>query len=105
MDYKRFESIVNLMVSHNKRTDDLNKLGIDSYAVFPDMDLILDCLWAEILTRDGKEWFDWFMYDKGYYCGTLREDLKAWDGKKEICKDLKGLHKYLTANGYFRANG
>lgn len=92
---------MNLIVAHNKRVEDLNALGIDTYDVFPDLDFIHDFLWAEILTRDGKEWFDWFMYDKGYGYGKLREDLKAWDGKKEICKDLKGLHKYLTSNKYF----
>jgi len=31
--------------------------------------------------------------------------MKAHDGGKEICKDLKGLHDYLTTQKYFKING
>jgi hypothetical protein len=31
--------------------------------------------------------------------------MKEWDNEKEICKNLKELHAYLTTNNYFRQNG
>jgi hypothetical protein len=30
--------------------------------------------------------------------------MKAHDGGKEICKDLKGLYDYLTTQKYFKIN-
>jgi hypothetical protein len=60
-------------------------------------------LWGYILTAEGKDWLDWFLYEKGYISdGVGREDLNAWDENKNlICEDLKGLYDYLTAKKYF----
>jgi hypothetical protein len=105
MNFKKFKTITDLTVIHTSRTNALYKLGIDSYRVFPELDLIFDLLWGEILTKEGKEWFEWFMYDKNYVSGKLRKDLTASDESgKAICKNLRELHKYLTENGYFRSN-
>ena len=61
-------------------------------------------LWANILTDQGHEWLSWYLYDKDGVSGNPRDDLKAHDGKKEICKNIKDLHSYLKKNRYFNTD-
>jgi hypothetical protein len=64
--------------------------------------MAVSLLWEQVLTKEGIDWLDWFLYEKDYISGNLRKDLKAWDSdKKEICKDLKSLYKYLIKEKYF----
>jgi predicted protein tyrosine phosphatase len=64
--------------------------------------MAVSLLWKQVLTKEGIDWLDWFLYEKDYINGNLRKDLKAWDSdKKEICKDLKSLYKYLIKEKYF----
>jgi predicted protein tyrosine phosphatase len=64
--------------------------------------MAVSLLWKQVLTKEGIDWLDWFLYEKDYISGNLRKDLKAWDSdKKEICKDLKSLYKYLIKEKYF----
>jgi predicted protein tyrosine phosphatase len=64
--------------------------------------MAVSLLWKQVLTKEGIDWLDWFLYEKDYISGNLRKDLKAWGSdKKEICKDLKSLYKYLIKEKYF----
>ncbi len=103
MEYKRFEAIINLMVVHQKKMDDLYELNIDIFDFNNTQEVIIDSLWSEILTEDGKDWLDWFLYEKRYIQdGKGRKDLKAWKHEKEVCKNLKGLYNFLKTENYFK---
>jgi alpha-amylase/alpha-mannosidase (GH57 family) len=102
MVYKDFKGLTDLMVKHHKKVDAAYKLNIDLIDFCDDQNRLVNALWNQILTEEGLDWFNWFMYEKDYISGKLREDLKAMDKGIEICKDLKGLHEYLVIQMYFK---
>jgi len=103
MEYEKFEKILDLQKAHSKRISDLYDLKVDLIETFDETETAISLLWEEVLTVEGADWLSWFLYEKGYVSGELREDLKAWDAdKKEICNDLKGLYDYLKESNYFR---
>jgi hypothetical protein len=80
------------------------KLNIDLTEFMDDDAWVIQHLWSVILTKEGMDWFSWFMYEKAYLY-DLREDMKAHDEhKNEICKDLDGLYDYLVTNNYFNTS-
>lgn len=102
MTFKDFKAIIDLMVQHDKVVSQAYELNIDLMDFCNNQSVAISALWAQILTVEGKDWLDWFLYEKDYVSGNLRKDLKAYDGKKEICKDLKGLYDYLIKQNYFK---
>jgi len=103
MEYSKFKSIIELMITHNKKSHiAYNVLAINLYDTFEEQSKAIDLLWHAILTIEGEEWLSWYLYEKDGVSGNPRKDFKAWDGKKEICKDIKGLYDYLTKQKYFR---
>ena len=102
MEYEQFEKIINLQSEHSKRLSELYKLRVDVLELCDELQTAISLLWDEILTVEGADWLSWFLYEKNYIGGELREDLTAWDeNKKEICKDLPGLYEYLKESKYF----
>jgi hypothetical protein len=62
---------------------------------------IIENLLGIIFNEDGKDWIEWFMYEKDF---GKREDLKAWDeDKNEIAYDIKSLYDLLI-NEYHNKN-
>ena len=103
MKFETFKHLTDLMVEHWKAVDSCYNIGIDIMNLLEAQDQVVDKLWKQILTEEGKDWFDWFMYEKGYITGKIRKDFTAYDESgKEICKDLKGLHEYLVIQMYFK---
>lgn len=102
MTYKEFKRVCDLMKKSQLQDDKYYNLGIDLQEVTTPLRMIIDIYICSILTDDGSDWFGWFMYEKGYVYGKMRNDLKGYDGKKEICKDLRGLYDYLNENKYFK---
>lgn len=77
------------------------KLNIDLTEFMDDDAWVIQHLWSVILTKEGMDWFSWFMYEKAYLY-DLKKDMKAWDEhKNEICQDLDSLYDYLVNNNYF----
>ena len=77
------------------------KMGIDLNEFMDSEYHVTTHLWEAVLTKEGMDWFSWFMYEKAYLY-ELREDMKAHDEHKdEICQDLDGLYDYLVRNNYF----
>lgn len=103
MEFESFEKILNLQRDHSKKISDLYVLKVDLLDTFDEMQAAISLLWDEILTVEGADWLSWFLYEKDYIGGELREDLTAWDAdKQEICKDLRGLYDHLKESNYFR---
>jgi len=104
MDFKDFkECIDNLVIMSNKNRE-AYKIGIDILDYHDPYDKAINILFEQILTEEGMDWLGWYLYEKDGISGNPRKDMKAWDNSKEICKNLKDLHSYLTRNNYFRRN-
>lgn len=101
MTYEIFEKI---MLDLQKTHDHANILyshGIDITEVTDGLHTIIENLLGIIFNEDGKDWMDWFMYEKDF---GRREDLKAWDeDKNEIAYDIKSLYDLLI-NEYHNKN-
>jgi hypothetical protein len=105
MTFENFKKIIDLMILHTEKMNRSYKNNIDLYDFMDTNNEVIDLLWTELLTSEGIDWLDWFLYEKNYLDdGIGRKDLKAYDNGKEICKDLKGLYKYLTKYNYFKTN-
>lgn len=102
MIFKEFKRAVDLMTSHHIKISKAYDLNIDLIDFCNGQDVLIDILWSRILTEEGLDWFNWFLYEKDGISGKPKKDMKANDGDKEICKDLKGLHDYLTTQKYFK---
>lgn len=103
MTFKKFKALTDLMVDQNRKVSAAYKLNIDLLEFNNSQEVLISNLWSYILTDHGKDWFDWFMYEKDYiHNGKENKDLTAFDGTVEICKNLKGLYNYLVKNNYFK---
>ena len=104
MTFEGFKIIIDLMVANSKRVDAIYDLKIDLLEFNDDNQILVCMLWRELLTTEGYDWLQWFLYEKNYIDdGKGRKEMNAWDENgKEICKNLKGLHTYLTKQKYFK---
>ena len=105
MKYKDFDKAIALIVKHNEKSHAAHELKIDLYDYSEHQEHLIYLLWSNILTEPGLDWFNWFMYEKGGHTGKLSKDMKAYDGKTEICKTQRGLYNYLIKNKYFKYDG
>lgn len=104
MTFSEFKALTDLMVTQSKNSRAAYRLGIDLMDFCETQNTLINALWNQILTVEGKDWLDWFMYEKDYIeDGKGRKELQAWDEDgTEICKDLRGLYDYLTKQKYFK---
>lgn len=96
MTYEKFKKYADLLVKYTNKTNDLHA-GLYEYISehFSEYETIIDILWSEILTEEGLDTLNWFMYEKAYIYGD--KSVKMWDKDgNPLCKDLKGLYNYLT---------
>ena len=62
-----------------------------------------ELLLNEVFTEEGVEWIFWFLYEKDYIEGALKEDMKAWDEHdQEICQDVPRLYRFLVQSEYVK---
>ena len=63
-----------------------------------------ELLLGEVFTEEGVEWIFWFLYEKDYVEGNLKDDMKAWDEHdQEICQDVPRLYRYLVQNKHIKS--
>lgn len=98
MEYFKFKKYADLLVKHTKKTNDLHS-GLYEYISehFSEYETIIDILWSEILTEEGLDTLNWFMYEKAYIYDGKGTNVKMLgkDGTA-LCTDLKALYDYLT---------
>ena len=108
MTFESFKFITDLMVQNSSRVDKSYDQGVDLVEFVEGYNVVTEYLWGEILTAEGLDWFNWFMYEKNYLQdGVGNPEMNAYskinDGEQvEICKDLEGLYEYLIENNYFK---
>lgn len=104
MTFEEFKSAVDLMTNHHIKVFRAYDLNIDLIDFCDTQGKLINVLWGHILTEEGLDWFNWFLYEKDGISGKPKKNMKAYDNKKEILKDLKGLYNYLTTQKYFKVN-
>ena len=107
MTFEKFKHIVDLMVKNSARLDSSYQNGIDLIEFTEGYSIVINYLWGQVLTTEGLDWFDWFMYEKNYLQdGIGNPEMQAYStdsGEQvEIIKDLSGLYEYLIENKYFK---
>tara|TARA_R110000868_G_scaffold409693_1_gene695685 strand:- start:1843 stop:2154 length:312 start_codon:yes stop_codon:yes gene_type:complete len=103
MNYKDFKRMIDLMVFNHKNVGKACDIKLDIIEFTDDYNRVINLLLSVIMTEDGLDWFYWFLYEKDGIEGKIKKDMKAYDeNKKEICKNVKELHEYLTKNKYFK---
>jgi|688.fasta_scaffold20870_6 hypothetical protein len=108
MTFEKFKQITDQMVQNSTRIDKSYEQGVDLMEFTEGYHSVIGFLWGEILTVDGLDWFNWFMYEKNYLQdGKGNPEMQAYskinDGEQvEIVQDLEGLYEYLKENNYFK---
>lgn len=103
MNYKDFKRMIDLMVFNHKNVGKACDIKLDIIEFTDDYNRVINLLLSVIMTEDGLDWFYWFLYEKDGIEGKIKKDMKAYDeNEKEICKNVKELHEYLTKNKYFK---
>jgi hypothetical protein len=102
MTKKEFKEIIDLMIksyaTHQKAYD----IGIDTIEFNPWDEKIINKLWKYVLTENGCDWLNWYLYEKNGISGKPKKHLEAHDGGKEICQSVGKLYEYLVKQKYFR---
>jgi hypothetical protein len=89
MEYKNFESIIENLEQLISRNGSLYKLGVDLTNYEEPYYKIINQLIDSIFNDKGKDWIDWYLYERPTFIGTTN---KAWDENgKEICYDIPSL--------------
>lgn len=98
MTYEKFEKIMLALNKSSQNTNLLYRHGVDITEITDHLQTIIEDLLGFIFTKEGKDWIEWFIYEKDF---GEREDIKAWDSdKNEIAYDIKSLYELLI-NEYY----
>lgn len=89
MKYENFEKLIIELENISERYSELYDLGVDLINYDEPNQRIISILMEEIFGKDGKDWIDWYLYERKSHSGEI---LKAWDkDDNEICYDIKSL--------------
>ena len=102
MKRETFDKIeLNLQASWLRETK-LYDLGIDISEATNNDGVIIDTLMSLVMTEQGYDWFNWFMYEADYISGKKLEHYKATEDDKEILRTIDELYDYLKKNKHFK---
>lgn len=104
MTFEEFEKILTLQHKHHVMLNSAYALKIDFIEAFSDLESAVSLMWKSILTKDGHDWLEWFLYEKDWIEDMIgRADMNAWDENQvEICQNLQELYNYLKQSNYFK---
>jgi hypothetical protein len=95
MKFEIFELIVFLLKKHSDKTSILYSQGIDLTEFDSELDTVISHLIGSIYGIEGKDWFEWWCYDKEW---GERKDITACDeNKNPICESLEDLWNYIES--------
>jgi hypothetical protein len=90
MEYKEFEKIIKNLEKCSERSSAFYDLGMDLMDYNDIYHEIISSLMLSIFNVEGKDWIDWYMYERPSFSG--KEPLKAFDTDgKEICHNIESL--------------
>jgi hypothetical protein len=90
MEYKQFEQLIKDLEKCSERTSALYNLGMDLMDYNDTYHKIISFLILSIFNVEGKDWIDWYMYERPSFSG--KEPLQAFDvDGTEICHNIESL--------------
>lgn len=93
INYDEFEKIILNLQKTQDQANLLYKNGVDITKITDNLHTIIEDLLGVIFTNDGKDWIEWFIYEKEF---GRDDDIKAWDeDNNEIAYDIKSLYEYI----------
>lgn len=97
MKKENFIKLYNCIQEFDKWFDDLyytSKIDLYDSVAYDTMGKIFNIFFKEMYGEDGKDWIDWFLYEK--MGSDHPEEMKAWDKDgNEICKNIEELWEML----------
>lgn len=90
MKYKQFEKIIQNLEKCRERSHAMHDLGIDLMNYDDIYHEIIGTLQLLVFGDCGKDWIEWYIYERPSFGG--KEPLKAFDTDgKEICHNIESL--------------
>ena len=90
MEYKQFKKLIEDLEKSLKRSSALYDLGMDLMDYNDIYHEIISSLMLSTFNVEGKDWIDWYLYERPSFSG--KEPLKAFDKDgNEICHNIESL--------------
>ena len=91
MTYYQFEKLIKNLEKCRERSHSLYLLGINLIDYDEIYQEVIGALMLSTFKEPGKDWIDWYLYEKPGLFGD-REPLKAFDkDNNEICQNIESL--------------
>lgn len=97
---EQFFELIKKVLEFDRITDKLHDLNIQIFDAFPQVHELEDLFINSFLTKEGADWYYWYMYE----APTLGEGPHAWekDGTPIIMDSPEDLWNYIVNNNYLR---
>ena len=96
MNLQKFTNLIENLESALKRTSDLNKAGVNLLDYDEKFYLIINSLLKESFGQEGKDWIEWYLYEKPSILSG--EPSKAFDKYgREICQNVESLWRTVIS--------
>jgi uncharacterized protein Yka (UPF0111/DUF47 family) len=96
MKYKNFKNVIESLEKVTDRSHKLYQLGVNLIDYDDMYHNIITNLLNSIFDKDGKDWIDWYLYERIGFTDKVNLATDA-DGK-EICYDIPSLWKVVKNN-------
>lgn len=96
MNLQKFTNLIENLQSAFKRTGDLNKVGVNLLDYDEKFYNITNDLLEESFGQEGKEWIEWYLYDRSaIFSGESNKAFDKYGG--EICQNIESLWRTVIS--------
>ena len=100
MNKKQFEKVIFNIQLAQKRSWEINKLGLDLMDFEGTYQTVIDELFRAAFNEEQVGWIDWFLYEKEGIRGEINKAYKTVGKKKvEICHTIDSLWETVCEAG------
>lgn len=90
MTLQQFKTLIENLQSSFERSSKLHDIGVDLLEYNEMYNKIIDVLLEESFGEEGKDWIDWYLYERPSF--SSKEPCHAYDKYgKEICHNIESL--------------
>jgi hypothetical protein len=100
MNKKQFEKVILNIQLAQKRSREINKLGLNLMDIEGTYQTVIDELFRAAFNEEQVGWIDWFLYEKEGIRGEINKAYKTVGKKKvEICHTIDSLWETVCEAG------
>jgi len=89
MNFEQFKTVIEALENIRERSHSIYQLGIDLMNYDEPNHIIISTLLESIFKEEGKDWIDWYLYERIGFDGKI---LEAWDeNNNPICYNIESL--------------